>query len=247
MNTMLHRLLRPLPGMSLSGTLVYVLLRATRRLRAGRLRMVQYHLVAQPVARTPLLPGRPATGLRIEHIDKDHPRAAQLAMSTPRGPEVIRRRLANGAHCFAAFKDEALLGFLWLQHGPYPEDEVRCLFRPEPAGRAAWDFDVWVHPAHRASRLFLRLWDAAFADLRERGIEWTMSRVNTYNPDSLRAHTRLGAVVLGTATFYLAGSRQWLRVERCGALRRLPDQADGPVLCVFPPEGGTSEARGSST
>jgi hypothetical protein len=233
----LFRVLRPLPGMSLSEALVYGLLRATRRLRAGRLRVLKYHLVAQPVAPAPLLPGRAAAGLQIERIDKDHPRAAELAECSPREPAVIRRRLADGAYCFAAFKDATLSGFLWLQPGPYADDEVRCLFHPQPAGRAAWDFDVWLHPEQRATRLFLRLWDAAFADLRARGVRWTMSRVNAYKSDSLRAHARLGAVIIGTATFYCAGSRQWLHIERCATVQRQPDQAGSPVLCVFPPEG----------
>ena len=236
----LHRLRRPSADLSLGDALLYRIARVAQRLSARRIRIVKYHLTAQPVAPTPLLSAPRSGTLRVERIDANHPLYAILLAQSPRPPAVIRARLAHGAVCFAALKADTLLGFLWLKHEAYEEDEVHCLFLPRPAAQAAWDFDVWVHPAHRASRVFLRLWDTAFAYLRARGVQWTMSRVNAYNPDSLNAHGRLGAVTLGTATFCCIGERQWLRVQRSESLQRQPDRDGRPVLCVFPPHGSTS-------
>ncbi|MFO7188430.1 MAG: N-acetyltransferase [Pseudomonadota bacterium] len=228
---------RPIPGLPPGEALFYGTARLAQKLSAQRVRVVRYRLTAQPVAQAPLLPARAHSAVRVERLAPDHPLAAQLVAQSPRPAEVIRRRFAHGAHCYAAFKEErSLLGFLWLQYGAYDEDEVRCLFVPQPEGQAAWDFDVWVHPAHRASRVFVRLWDAAFADLRTRGVRWTMSRVNAYNPESLHSHRRLGAVILGTATFYCAGTRQWLLLEDSPCLRRAHDLDGRPVLHIHPPQ-----------
>lgn len=232
----LHRLLRPIPDLPLGESLFYRAARATQRLTARRVRVVKYRLTAQPVAPAPLLPARGAGALRIERVDTAHPLYVPLLAHSPRPAAVIHQRLKAGAVCFAAFKHDTLQGFLWLQHGAYEEDEVRCLFLPQPAAQAAWDFDVWVHPAQRGSRLFLRLWDTAFAYLRAQGVRWTMSRVNAYNPESLKSHSRLGAVVVGTATFYCAGAHQWLRVDTSPSLCREADRDGRPVLCVRPPQ-----------
>lgn len=85
--------------------------------------------------------------------------------------------------------------------GPYLEDEVRGYSLPQPVGLTAWDFDVYLNPAYWASRAFAYLWDAANAWLCERGIGWTLSRINTFNFNSLRSHPRLGAQQLSTALF----------------------------------------------
>jgi len=85
---------------------------------------------------------------------------------------------------------------------------VRCLYELDPAARAAWDFDVYVAPAFRATRLFGQLWEAANALLRERGHRWTFSRISGFNAASLAAHRRLGATDLGRATFLTLGPLQ---------------------------------------
>ncbi len=231
---------RPIANLPLRDALLRHIARTARRLSGRRIRIVKYQLTAQPVAPTPLLPAPRAGALRVERITENHPMCAALIAQSPRPAAVVRARLAHGAECVAAFKADMLLGFLWLKHDAYEEDAVRCLFLPRPATQAAWDFDVWVHPAHRASRVFLRLWDTAFAYLRERGVQWTMSRVNAYNAGSLNAHSRLGAVPLGTVTFYCVGTRQWLHIQHCESLRRQPDRDGRPVLCVFPPHGGAT-------
>ena len=96
---------------------------------------------------------------------------------------------------------QELVGFLWIKLGPYQEDEVRCCFVPEPAGKAAWDFDRFVDPAHRFGLAFVRLWDEANRFLRERGVEWVMSRIEASASASLASHRRMGTRVVGRALF----------------------------------------------
>jgi len=67
---------------------------------------------------------------------------------------------------------------------------------------------VYVDPAFRMGRLFARLWDTANRYLRERGVDWSLSRISAFNPESLQAHARLGLRRLGSATFVCAGRVQ---------------------------------------
>jgi hypothetical protein len=184
----------------LDGTLL-LLARGAKRLTGGRLRVVHYRIVAQPVPDRAWVSGPADAGFAIERIEAGH----RLTRNFPRPAEVIARRFADGAVCFAASRGDALVGFIWLMHEAYEEDEVRCRFVPRPAARTAWDFDVYVDPAFRMSRAFLRLWDAANAYLRERGIEWTMSRISAFQTRSQAAHRRLGAQPVASALFLCLG------------------------------------------
>ena len=79
---------------------------------------------------------------------------------------------------------------------------------PAPAGRAAWDYDLWIAPAWRMSRAFVRLWEEAHACLRARGIAWTLSCVHGGNHASLAAHQRLGARLVSHAWILRVGAQQ---------------------------------------
>lgn len=186
----------------IDGTL-YLASRALARASRGRVRMVKYHLVAQPIPPSRLRQAA-AGALRIA------PAAAGDAWTRhfPRPDAVIARRYADGATCLVASSNDRFAGFLWLCFGPYEEDEVRCRFVPLPAGRTSWDFDVYVDPAFRMGRTFTRLWDAANDLLRERGVRWTLSRISAFNSESRRAHQRFGGERIATATFVCAGSAQ---------------------------------------
>ncbi len=129
-------------------------------------------------------------------------------MALPLDEAVLAYRASQGAVCFAAFKEEDVIGCLWLCLSPYDEDEVRCRYRPAPAGEASWDFDVYLMPAHRSGLGFARLWDEANAYLRQRGIAFSWSRISAFNPTSLASHARLGARVAGQATFLRLGPCQ---------------------------------------
>lgn len=120
----------------------------------------------------------------------------------------IQDRFAQGARCLVALRDDDLVGFLWWIEGPYDEDEVRCVFVPQPAERALWDFDVYVAPSHRFGPAFARLWDAVMNRMHASGFQWSCSRISAFNMPSLRAHQRLGARVVGTRSYLCLGMVQ---------------------------------------
>jgi hypothetical protein len=176
--------------------------RALGALFAGRMRVVKYYFVAQPVA------ARRDTrcdAFSLAWADALSPLLAQA----DRPPAVIAARFAQGARCLLATAEpDRFAGFLWLVVGPYDEDEVRARFRPQPQGSAAWDFDVSIVPRYRMSRLFACLWQRAGEELAQSGVLHTMSRISAFNADSLAAHRRLGARIVGSALFVCAGRWQ---------------------------------------
>lgn len=170
----------------------------------GYLRLYKYYLIAQPVTKTALLsPGR-GKKIEVRLIHENDKITGQF----PRPAAAIRSRFEQGAKCLAAFKEQQFIGFLWLLLGSYQEDEVRARYIPLPAGRAAWDFDVYVAPEFRLGFTFPRLWDQANRVLTENNILWSCSRISPYNTGSLGAHARLGTVFLGSATFFCVGRWQ---------------------------------------
>ncbi|MDN5882635.1 MAG: hypothetical protein L0H37_09725 [Nitrosospira sp.] len=170
----------------------------------GRLRLYKYHLIAQPVTKTALLSPRRGKKIEIRLIHEQD----EIIRQFPRPAAAIRSRFEQGAKCLAACKEEQFIGFLWLLMGSYQEDEVRARYIPLPAGRAAWDFDVYVAPDSRLGLTFPRLWDEANRFLTENNILWSCSRISPYNAGSLGAHARLGTIFLGSAIFFCAGRWQ---------------------------------------
>jgi hypothetical protein len=196
--------LQTLAELGVRNTAWYALARC---LRFGGISVYRYQFVVQPVAPGAMRasPGklamRPITSL------------AELPADYPRPREVVAARFRQGGYSIAAWKGDELAGILWYQLGAYQEDEVRvryCL----PSPRACWDYDVFVHPGMRLGTAFCRLWDEANRRLHERGIEWTCSRISAFNPASLRAHARIGAVPMGSATFFRLGRWQLMLASR---------------------------------
>lgn len=182
--------------------LLPLLSRALRRASRGRLALLHYRIVAQPVAaRTAASAGR---GLTVERVTAGHPLLARF----PHRPDALRTRFDEQALCWAAHRDGELAGYLWVQQAAFADRDAGCAFVPVPAGRAAWDYDLWIAPDWRMSRAFQRLWDAAHTELRARGIEWTLSCVHAANRASQAAHARLGAQVVGHAWIVRIGTRQ---------------------------------------
>ncbi len=176
----------------------------------GSLRLYRYILAVQPVPARPLLPARRGRSVIVHLVEPGDPALSAMPLT----PEVLAYRFRQGAVCLGAFRDAEMIGCLWLCLGPYNEDEVRCRFVPLPVGSASWDFDVYVAPAYRTGMVFALLWDAANAYLRERGIHWSFSRTSAYNLTSLASHRRLGARMLGSATYLCAGSWQLMVCTR---------------------------------
>ena len=177
------------------------------KLTRSRVRLLKYYFTAQPLA-APLagsLAARGGTGaFTMEWVGADCPAFAEV----DRPPQVIAARYAQGARCLLARRDGEFAGFLWVVIGPYDEDEVRARFVLLPAGRTAWDFDVFVADRFRMGRLFTLLWQRAGADLGAEGVATTFSRISAFNRASIAAHRRLGARIVGQAIFLVAGRVQ---------------------------------------
>lgn len=220
--------------LGLPSALLWGTARAISMASADRWRLIRYRFVAQPVAAGPLAPEGRRSALVIRRVDAGDSLVAQF----PRPPAVIAERFRMGAVCLAAEIDGRFAGFLWIKESQYPEDEVRCVYRIEPAADAVWDFDVYIEPAFRFGRTFARLWDAANAWLRERGYRWSLSRISAFNPDSLAAHRRLGTRIVGSATFIRVGRAQIAFLDRAPFMHVGWRDEQAPTFRLRPPSAG---------
>ena len=191
-------------------TVLFVVSRIVDTVTASRLRLVKYYFVAQPVT---ALSARGYSGISrtgsftLSWVGADCPFFAQVE----RPSSVLAARFAQGARCLlATYGSGEFAGFLWFMIGPYDEDEVRARFIPQPDGRAAWDFDVAIAPRFRMGRLFSYLWQAAQAEMAASGVVFSFSRISAFNAASLASHQRLGAHIVGQATFLYVGRLQWM-------------------------------------
>jgi hypothetical protein len=178
--------------------------RVLRALSGNRMRLYKYYFLAQPVVAKPWLPPHRGASVDIRPVAASDPVLDEM----PRPKAVFPYRFQQGAVCLGAFKAASCLGFVWFTFGPYQEDEVRCRYVPLPEGQSAWDFDLYLEPAHRNSVAFLKLWDEANRVLAARGIRWSLSRISAFNERSIASHQRLAARRIGTAVFVIIGSWQ---------------------------------------
>jgi hypothetical protein len=240
---MLSRFRGVVRSLGWADALLYLVARTLQRLSFGRVRLVKYHFVAQPVQREPAA-DRPGGPMRIYVAEQ----AVAVPAGSPRSPEVIEARFAQHARCIVAEREGEFAGFIWLCPQLYREDEVRCTYRWSPSEAAAWDFDVLVAPRFRMGRLFSRLWGRAHLLLRSEGVAWTLSRIDAFNGGSLTAHRKLGAQELGCGWFLVIGPLQlalfcvtsW---RFAASLRRAPELCfDLSGLAPRPPAAGSSGA-----
>jgi hypothetical protein len=212
-------------------SLLYVLMRALDRLSAGRVRLIRYLLVAQPIPERPEPSCRPSTRTRVRRIGANDP----VRHAFPRPHAVIQGRFERDHVCLVATQGDVFAGFLWLAFGYYDEDEVQCRFELMDPSRCAWDYDVCIVAPFKHGRSFARMWDSANQLLAERGVRWSISRISAFNHDSLAAHRRLGLRHLKSVSFLVAGRFQ---------LSLLPDRpyvhlgwnaATVPTIRIEPP------------
>jgi hypothetical protein len=190
--------------------------------------LFKYRITAQPVASDSLCRGR---GKAIEV--RPVPDADRQADLFGRPAAVLAGRYAQQAQCLGAYKQDKLCGYLWFTLGPYQEDEVRARF--VPASRdAAWDFDVQVFPEYQFGLSFPRLWDEANTVMRAHGVQWSCSRISSFNAASRAAHERLGAIKLGTAVFICCGSWQWTLSSMAPYLHLSRSRASYPSFTLAP-------------
>lgn len=207
----------------------YLLGQSMARLSGQRIRLIRYHLVAQPVPATaaPQRTGRTS----IVFVRADDPIVTQF----PRGPAVNARRFANGHACLVARTDERFTGHIWLARGTYDEDTVRCLYAPAHPQESVWDYDVYVEPEFRMGRTFSRLWTTANSHLHAEGVRWSYSRIAATNPQSLDSHSRLGIRRLYSATFVRLGKAQLMLAGAWPFVHLSLSSGSKPVLKLKPP------------
>lgn len=192
---------------------LYVAHRLLDKLSGGRAGIVPYRLVAQPIGNPALAGVRADPGTVVRRIRPDDAVVAEL----PRPRAVIEQRFASGCECHVAWVKGRFAGCIWIARGHYLEDEVRCVFRIADPARGVWDFDVYVEPSLRLGRTMSRLWKAVDDTLAAEGVAWSFSRINRFNPASIRSHERLGAVAVGDLlVLRLAGVQLSLRRKAAG-------------------------------
>lgn len=187
----------------------------------------RYQIIAVPRAGMPAMP----RDHEVRPLSADE--LAAVAGALDLAPATIAFRQAQGMTCLGAFRRGELLGATWLTDRPFDEDEVFVRFVPPPG--AAWDTGLFVRPAERAGRAFAALWAGTAAWLAERGLDWSMSRINDYNDSSWRAHERMGARRIDRLTALRVADRQWLVGAR-PRLLRLGAGVPPPVLLLPMPE-----------
>jgi hypothetical protein len=183
---------------------LYVFDRLLATVSGRRVCLHKNYLVAQPVPRKRRLPPHRGTAIEVRQITAFDP----IIREFPRPAWAAPYRFNQGATCLAALQAGKFIGFMWLTLGPYQEDEFRCRFVPVPEGRSAWDFDVYVDPAHRNGIAFLRLWDEANGFLTEHQVPWSLSRISAFNSGSMLSHARMGAQRVGAVAILSIGSWQ---------------------------------------
>lgn len=211
---------------------LYVFSRVCERLTRGRVRLVRYFIVAQPVPSSVQPVCRPS---KVDVVVPAGPEDAHR-FTCPRPPEVIVQRFARHHRCLMALSKDRFAGFLWIANGHYEEDEVRCRFVLQDPRLCVWDYDVTVEPDFRMGRTFARLWDRANELLVQEGVRWSLSRISAFNPQSIASHGRMGTVRLHTLTFLCLGRLQ-LSLLDCKPFIHLGWSARRvPVLSLRPPE-----------
>jgi hypothetical protein len=184
--------------------ILYALDRLLAAVSGRRVRLHKNYIVAQPVSRKRRLPPHRGTSIEVRQVAALDP----IVREFPRPDWAAPYRFNQGAICLTALHGGKFIGFLWLALGPYREDEFRCCFSPVPLGRSAWDFDIYVDPAHRNGIAFLKLWDQANGFLTEHQARWSLSRISAFNSGSMLAHARMEAQRVGVVTILSIGSWQ---------------------------------------
>lgn len=222
---------------------LYLAAYVLRRLSFGKVRLIKYYFMAQPVAPRPAGEPRPEGRIRVYRADTLDAVITQVQRPVHR----LQARLDRNMVCIAAARGDEFAGYIWLCPDYYEEDEVRCIYRWKPAAKAVWDFDLFIAPQFRLGRLFSRLWEQAHASLRERHVEWTLSRIDAFNSASLTAHRRLGAQTVARGWFLAVGSWQWTLLSAAPYLHFSWSPKQVPELCIELPGTAPQPADGRNT
>ncbi len=191
---MLQRLAGPFRRFGFFPGLVLAIHRVLSR-RSPRLGLLYHDWMVQPIPEKPLLSARRSQAYETREIPKGDP----LIDRMPIRPEIRVSRFAQDAICLGTFRNDELVGYIWLSFGTYEEDEARCTFILEPESESVFDFDLYIPEKHRMGMAFAAVWDGASRYLRERGVRYSYSRLDHFNRKSAAAHDHFGWKQVGRA------------------------------------------------
>ncbi len=203
--TLFGRISAPFREFGWSAGLLYALDRVLRRL-SPRMAIFAYEFMVQPIPEKALLPASLSRNLVFRQIRRGDPEIALM----PARPGIKESRFEQGAVCVGAFRNEVLIGYIWLCFDQYEEDEVRCTYRLARPAESVFDFDLFVFPKYRMGIGFAAVWDGASEYLRARGIRFSFSRLTRFNLASRRSHDRLGWKRVAKAVFVTAWSAEFM-------------------------------------
>lgn len=172
--------------------MLYITDRALSRLSPSS-RVLVYELMVQPIPSTPILPPTRSRNLRARELAPGDPDLGKVI--APR--TVQESRFAQRAVCLATYRDERLVGYIWLCFDSYTEDEAHCTYKLYPPSKASFDFDLVVLPEFRMGLGFAAVWHCTMEYLRNRKVDLSFSRVTRFNLISRRSHARLGSIRIG--------------------------------------------------
>ncbi len=204
---MFHHITDTIKQMGLVDGIFYYIHRILSIISSNKIRLIRYHIVCQPVLAEKKLPPQRGRNIEIINVNREKYQAYYKDIF-PRPESAIISRYNQGGICLVARKQEQFLGYIWLNLGPYIEDEVRCQFIPLPADNSAWDYDIYITPKARLNFTFPRLWDEANMLMNKKHISQTYSRIASYNTDSLKSHARLGAIIVQSINFLCLGKTE---------------------------------------
>ena len=193
-----------------------------------RFRIFDYDMMVQPVADTPIVPKNLKKSFEVRQVKEGDP----LLHRIPVPKEIIASRFRQGSMCLGAFNRNQFVGYQWLHFGPYQEDEVRCTLVPRPADTTAFDYDIYIFPEHRIGLVFVTLWDAANALLRERGFHFSASRLSRFNLGSRRAHEHFKWRKVARAVFFRGKRGQLMLASKAPFVHLSFSASNCPRLCI---------------
>ncbi len=142
--------------------LLYVVDRALRLLSGSRASLSHIYLMAQHVRNDPLLPNGRGSSIIIREATIDDVEREDWAC----GRDVARTRLGLGMVGLLATLHGRCIGYIWISLGVYQDELLPIELVPAPANTSAWSLDLFIHPDHRRSFAFARLWAAVFAQMQ---------------------------------------------------------------------------------
>jgi hypothetical protein len=144
--------------------------------------------MVQPILDSNLLSDRLSRQIEIREIKRWDPEIALMPVSE----EIIESRFNQNTVCLGAYQKDKFIGYIWFSFGKYLEDEVRCTYVLIPERASVFDFDLYIFPEYRQGLGFIGIWNGANKYLSNHGINYTYSRLTSFNLASKRAHQHLG-------------------------------------------------------